>query len=192
MSTIYYHMKEPDVTVLGPGHRYVLWVQGCGRSCPGCISPESHDKKAGKPIEAAALAWEIALSGAEGLTISGGEPFLQPEALAELVKELRALRPDMGLIVYTGFTLEQLRQMPQAGAFLDQIDLLIDGPYIRELNDGRGLRGSSNQRILPLTDKYRALAEHWDTLPRQQQTFPHGIEIHRAGLPDGSGTYHNS
>lgn len=186
--TLYYHMKEPAVTVLGPGSRYCLWVQGCPRSCPGCVAGNTHRMEDGKQIETGALSWEIALSHADGLTISGGEPFLQAPALAELIKFVRQIRP-MGVIVYTGYLYEELLQMPEATEFLSQIDLLIDGPYVRELDDHKGLRGSSNQRVIPLTDVYRTVAQEYHDLSRQQQFFAHSGELHAVGLPDNDGVY---
>lgn len=187
--TIYYHMKEPAVTVLGPGSRYCLWVQGCPRSCPGCIAATTHRLEDGKQIEIGALSWEIALSHADGLTISGGEPFLQAPALAELIRLVRQIRP-MGVIVYTGYLYEELLQMPQAADLLAQTDLLIDGPYIQELDDHKGLRGSSNQRVIPLTDLYRSVAQNYPDIPRTQQFFAHSNELHAVGLPGADETYH--
>ena len=186
--TIYYHMKEPAVTVLGPGSRYCLWVQGCPRNCPGCIAGNTHRMEDGKPIEIGALSWEIALSHAEGLTISGGEPFLQAPALAELIRLVRQIRP-MGVIVYTGYLYEELLRMPQAADLLAQTDLLIDGPYIQELDDAKGLRGSANQRVIPLTDLYRNIAPEYPDLPRRQQLFTHSGELHAVGLPGADKTY---
>lgn len=182
MGIIYYHMKEPEVTVLGPGTRYVLWVQGCNKNCPGCIAPESHSMTDGKQITIDALVWEIALSDADGLTVSGGEPFLQAEVLAELIKSVRRIRP-IDVIVFTGYYYEELLQKPEAQKLLSQIDLLIDGPYIRELDDGIGLRGSSNQRIIPLTDRFKNDMEKFHTLARKQELFQHGSEIHAVGIP---------
>lgn len=91
----------------------------------------------------------------EGITISGGEPFLQAEALRELVGIVRSRR-DYGVIIYTGFTLGELKKKRDAAwdGFLDCCDILIDGPYVAELNDGKSLRGSSNQTVIPLTDRY--------------------------------------
>ena len=186
MSALYYHMKEPAVRVLGPGVRYVLWTHGCHKNCPGCVAGGAHSVKEGKPIDTGALAWEIALSGADGLTISGGEPFLQATALAELIDQLRQIRP-MGVIVYSGYRYEELREQPEAAALLKRIDLLVDGEYIQALDDHRGLRGSSNQRAIPLTDLYREAAAHWADQPREQEIFRHGAEIHETGLPGGSG-----
>lgn len=155
MNDLLLHQREPCVHTLGPGERYCLWVQGCGRKCPGCTSPASQEMEGGYRMSAGALAMEIALSEATGLTISGGEPFLQAQALANMLHILRHDHGrDVGVIVYTGFCLEELESVPGAQALLAQTDLLIDGPYIRELDDGKSLRGSSNQRVWPLTPRY--------------------------------------
>ena len=151
---IYLHMRERAVSTLGPGTRYVVWVSGCHRSCPGCIAPDSHDMTKGTPVETGALAWEILLS--------------------------------RGVIVYTGFTYEELLQMPQAQELLEQTDLLIDGPYIRELDDGLSLRGSSNQRVIPLTERYREALAYYGTRPREQEIFHHAGTTHYVGIPTDS------
>jgi anaerobic ribonucleoside-triphosphate reductase activating protein len=91
----------------------------------------------------------------EGVTVSGGEPFLQAEALGAMLHRVRAERPALGVIVYTGYRYEELLAEPAAMPLLRETDLLIDGAYVRELDDGRGMRGSSNQRLLHLTDRYR-------------------------------------
>ena len=184
MDIIHYYMKEAAVHVLGPGTRYVLWTQGCQKNCPGCIAGGTHAVGDGKSISARALAWEIALSGAEGLTISGGEPFLQAPALAKLIRLVHKQR-DMGVIVYTGYRYEDLPALPGGGELLEQTDLLIDGEYIQSLDDHQGLRGSSNQRVIPLTDRYQDFVNTYHTHPRQQEVFVHGTEVHETGLPGG-------
>lgn len=180
---IYVYMKEPEVHVLGPGTRYVLWVQGCTRNCPGCIAGNAHDIMAGTPISVDALALEIALSSADGLTISVGEPFLQAEALSEMIVKIQKKRK-MGVIVYTGYTYEELGDIPDASKLLGHIDLLIDGRYIRELDDGRSLRGSSNQRVIPLTDLYIDAVSEYGIEGRKRECFYHGIHVHEIGIPD--------
>ena len=179
---IYVYMKEPSVHVLGPRNRYVLWVQGCHKNCKGCIAKHSHNMKEGIPIKIGALAMEIALSDADGLTISGGEPFLQSQELTELIRQIHALRP-MGVIVYTGYKIEELRKNEQAQKFLKKIDLLIDGEYIEEKNDGKSLRGSSNQRVFALTDIYRDYLAEYGTKERKNEVFFHGPEVHEIGIP---------
>jgi anaerobic ribonucleoside-triphosphate reductase activating protein len=106
------------------------------------------------------MAQEIIESGCEGLTLSGGEPFLQAEALAELVREVQTRR-DVGVIVYSGFTLEELRERSDALALLRKTDILIDGRYVKQLDDGRAYIGSSNQRLHYLTDRYKAEGEKY-------------------------------
>lgn len=182
-------MTEPAVTVLGPGRRFVIWTQGCPRRCPGCVAESSHSGQAGTELPAARLALEILLSHADGLTVSGGEPFLQPQALAEVIRRVRQQR-DLGVIVYTGYLYEELAALPGAEALLAVTDLLIDGPYVKELDDGGSLRGSSNQRVIPLTDRYRPFLHLYGSEPRRVQEFSRGSETHLIGLPDGS--YHNT
>ncbi len=141
----------PATRTLGPGQRFVLWVQGCCFNCPGCISPDWIPQVSGTWVEPRLLAEKIlSVPGIEGLTVSGGEPMLQAQALSELFAEV-----DCSIICYTGFTLEQLqgKSDPAIARVLSQIDVLIDGLYIAELNDNQGWRGSSNQRVHFLTPR---------------------------------------
>lgn len=180
---IYVYMKEPAVHVLGPGLRYVLWVQGCKQRCPGCIAEGAQNMEKGTPIDIDALAIEIALSKADGLTISGGEPFLQARQLSKML-DIIAGKKDMGVIVYTGYTYEDLKKISDAKMLLSKIDLLVDGPYIRNLDDGKSLRGSSNQRIIPLTDRYKDYLSEYGTGQRITESFYHGIYVHEIGIPN--------
>ena len=148
----------PDVRTLGPGVRFCVWVQGCPRRCPGCMSPETQPLDGGEWIDEETLVARMRPFDFEGLTISGGEPILQSPGLLRLILLLRAER-DAGVILYTGYTLEELKSKgdPDVLALLGQVDALIDGPYIQALDDDGALRGSSNQRIHFFTDRYRAL-----------------------------------
>ena len=157
MDVIRYSARVEGTKVLGPGNRAVLWVHGCCFDCPGCIG---HHYKEGEWLEASPqeLAdWYLG-TGADGLTISGGEPMLQAAGLARMVGLIRELT-DCGVIVYSGFThealLERAREDQGIAELLGAIDLLIDGRYVEELNDGRPYVGSSNQRIIALTDRYQ-------------------------------------
>ena len=165
--TLRLYMHVPRTRTLGPGVRYAIWVQGCPFRCPGCLTPDALSSEGGHPVPLEALAEDIlATDGIEGLTLSGGEPFAQAAPLAALIRLLRAHR-DLGVIVYSGFRLEALRrkaaQSFNAGiaALLRETDLLIDGLYVAALDDGRSLRGSANQRIHPLTDRYRAALDQY-------------------------------
>lgn len=139
------------VHTLGPFQRFGIWVQGCDKHCPGCVSPETQSKLEGYEADVRALASMILeQKDIEGLTISGGEPFLQDKALHELIQLLRNEK-DLGVIMYTGYRLEDLAD----SLLIQDIDVLIDGEYKEELNDGFSLRGSSNQRIHFLTERYK-------------------------------------
>lgn len=141
---------------LGPGLRSIVWVQGCPFHCPGCISPDWI------PIEPANLTTPEHLANVllsdpriTGLTFSGGEPMLQASALARLARIARSRR-ELNIICFTGFQrahLEKNPPVPGVGDLLEQVDVLIDGPYVSRLNDNRGLRGSANQRIHYLTSR---------------------------------------
>ena len=148
--------RVPDCRVLGPGNRAVIWVHGCCFNCPGCIAGQFRTGDF-ENISPAELAQWYLDTDADGLTISGGEPMLQAAELAKMICKIRAER-DCGVIVYTGFIYETLEQKaaedPGICAFLKQIDLLIDGPYLEAQNDNVPYRGSANQRLLPLTNRY--------------------------------------
>lgn len=138
---------------LGPGLRYVIWTQGCPFHCEGCISPEARQITYDKQIRVTAMADDIiSRPSIEGITISGGEPFLQAEALADLLDIVLAKRPELTVMSFTGYLKEDL-SWPEALRLLGYLDLLVDGPYIEELNDNQGLRGSSNQRFHFLTPR---------------------------------------
>ena len=147
----------PNVRTLGPGQRFCLWVQGCQRRCPGCMSAETWAMDGGTLMDEATLVERMRGFDFEGVTISGGEPMLQCAALVRLIDLLRAER-DAGVLVYTGFTLEALRARRDEAtdALLSRIDLLIDGSYEAGRDDGGAWRGSANQRAWCLTDRYRA------------------------------------
>ena len=141
---------------LGPGLRSAVWVQGCPFRCGGCIAPDWIPVAGGRRVPVPGLAAEL-LADPEvtGLTFSGGEPMLQAGALADLARQARGER-DLTLIVFTGFRLaELLRKPPGPGVpdLLGQADVLIDGRYVASRNDGRGLRGSDNQRVHLLTGR---------------------------------------
>lgn len=145
--------------VLGPGLRYVIWVQGCLFSCEGCIADDLRDPEGGFPVPVSALCKDIVETPEiEGITISGGEPFLQARELAYLVTRIRTER-DLGVIVYSGFEYEVLKRLSEEDegvrAFLSCIDLLIDGKYQKNRDPGYGLKGSDNQRTILLTDRYK-------------------------------------
>ncbi len=178
------HAIRDGVTKLGPGIRFVLWTQGCQRRCPGCMTPESQRMNGGFSADTTQLAKQILQSERKGLTISGGEPFLQAKALAELIREIRK-EADPGVMIYTGFTIQELQESenPDYKELLGQCDLLVDGPYMQELNDSKNLRGSSNQRAIALTDRYRNFAKEIGTKPAEAEIFYEEERISMVGIP---------
>lgn len=178
---------QDGVTKLGPGIRFILWTQGCARCCKGCMTPMSQDRDSGRIISVFDLADIIIQSGRDGLTIGGGEPFLQAQALYELVNLIRAKR-DIGIIVYTGYTLDEILQSKDLYMcrFLEQIDLLIDGPYIEELNDGMNLRGSSNQRAIALTARYESDVDGYGSKKAEVEFFMKEDKVLMVGVPDSN------
>lgn len=180
------HGTQAQVTALGPGRRYAVWVQGCLRRCPGCISPNTWDLDGGYERDSAWLAEEILRQDPEcsGITISGGEPFLQAQALADMIRRVRKVR-EIGVILYTGNTLEEIQKRGNGAEqeLLEQCDLLVDGAYVEALNDGKNLRGSSNQRAIALTERYRKEAEEYGTKEAYVEFFVHENMMRMVGIP---------
>ena len=155
------HRLHSPVRVLGPGSRAVIWVQGCSLGCPGCIADYARDRAEGAMMGTdEAARWLLAQGEIEGVTLSGGEPMEQAAPLAEVLDLVRAQR-DLGVVCYTGYALEQLRASGDVGVaqLLERIDLLIDGPYLRERHRSLLWRASSNQRLLALTPRYSGIVE---------------------------------
>lgn len=152
--TLRIHARIPLVRdTLGPGARAMVWVQGCVHRCPGCMMPESWDPAGGSTIDPIALAEEyLAEDEVEGITVSGGEPFDQPEAVATLLSLIK--QHGRNTWVYTGYTIEELiaRNEPAVDNLLSYCDVLVDGPFQEENGDILRFRGSANQRIIRLTD----------------------------------------
>lgn len=148
---------HPACRVLGPGTRFVVWVQGCPLSCAGCVSPQWIPFTGGHRLAVAELAEEIIASDADGLTLSGGEPFAQAAALTRLVTAVRSRR-DLSVLCYTGYTLEHLRRTGDPGslALLSTVDVLVDGPYVAARHGDLRWRASDNQRVHDLTGRHTA------------------------------------
>jgi anaerobic ribonucleoside-triphosphate reductase activating protein len=153
--TLRLHRYEPASRANGPGLRAVVWVQGCGLGCPSCFNPETHDFKGGEIWPVEKLAGQILSDKArlQGLTISGGEPMNQHSALAHLVRLLRA-ESNLSVLMFTGYTWEELAQFNGADALLSNIDLLIAGRYDAAQRMGQGLIGSANKTVHFITERY--------------------------------------
>ena len=145
----------------GPGIRYVVFTQGCPHGCPGCHNPQTHDFAGGKEVSVDTLLTDITKNAfVKAVTLSGGEPFCQPAALAELAAPLKA--KGYHLMCYTGYTFEQLLEKADAQPLLEQLDLLVDGPFVENRkNIELRFRGSDNQRVLDVPASLAARAAVW-------------------------------
>lgn len=181
--TLQIFQRLSPVRVLGPGARAVIWTQGCPFACKGCIVPESWDVKEGETIDLEELArWVFDQPEIEGVTFSGGEPMAQAGALVQLADMIQA-KSSLGIMCYTGYTIEHLQQKGtnEQRTLLERIDLLVDGLYIETLHADLLWRGSSNQRLFPLTDRYRSLVE----MRIEDRDSSAGLEFHldKNGVP---------
>lgn len=151
--------KADRCTVLGPGCRAVLWVQGCPFRCPGCIAPQAQPFCGGQTVSVTEMADHlVALEDIQGLTLSGGEPMCQAPALSHLIDRVRAKR-DMSVLCYTGYEFAWLmsRGTESQRQLLYRLDLLIDGEYIAERHTDLQWRGSDNQRLHVLSPRHADL-----------------------------------
>lgn len=155
---------EPRSLVNGPGVRAVLWVQGCGRRCPGCFNPEFLPREGGRVVPVAeVIEWireaahkDTNCDGAiSGITFSGGEPFDQAAGLAIAAQAARTM--GLSVVIFTGHPWEHLQTTEHRGnqALMATADLLIAGPYHREQPGNHPLLASANQRLVFVTDRYR-------------------------------------
>ncbi|GAA0460119.1 radical SAM protein [Paractinoplanes deccanensis] len=155
-------------TAEGPGERTAVWVQGCTIRCPGCFNPHLFTTRGGTPAPPAELAARVLAAGTDGLTLLGGEPFEQAAGLAAVAAAVR----DAGrtVMTFTGYDHEDLLHLAGQGrddvaALLAATDLLAAGPFRRDLLDhDRPWVGSTNQRLVALTDRIEAVPTVRDRL----------------------------
>ena len=143
-----------NTKVEGPETRYCIWAQGCSRHCKGCQAVHTWSHSGGELISIKKIIEDIkSQTEIEGVTFLGGEPFEQAEAFGEIAFAVKQM--NLGVLCFTGGYLEVLRENPVNKKLLDNIDLLIDGPFeIDKVDYSRPWCGSSNQRYHFLTDRY--------------------------------------
>lgn len=139
----------------GPRLRDAIWVQGCSILCPGCANQAylPHVERVRIPVSRLVAHFRARASVIDGCSILGGEPTEQPYAVATLLKEVKAI--GLSTVVFSGRTLESLRDDPGCAALLESTDLLIDGPYLAsEREPALYWRGSRNQRFHRLSNVF--------------------------------------
>ena len=148
------HAILPRTRVHGPGERFVILTQGCARSCPGCINEDARPREQRMLLPVDEVFKRILeTDGIEGISLSGGEPLEQMDACIALCRLVRE-KSDLSILVYTGFYLDEIRKMPTGNDFLAMVDLLVAGPFVRDLLTPSSIAGSGNQEIVFLTNRY--------------------------------------
>lgn len=147
-----------DSIVDGPGLRFAVFAQGCPHACPGCHNPETHDMNGGREEETDTLIAEMKKNPLlSGITLSGGDPMMQPEACLELARAAHGMH--LNVWMYTGYTWEEIMAQENEAwnKLVKETDVLVDGPFILSQ---RSLEldycGSKNQRLI---DVQKSLAK---------------------------------
>jgi len=172
---------------LGPGKRVGIWFQGCSIKCPGCVSADTWDKnKYSVNIEQVINLLNEWLPEAEGMTVSGGEPFEQSEQLKTILSTAREHK-HINTIVYSGYQFERLHDhLVELDGF---IDALMSDPFDISQDQSLPLRGSDNQRLFGLTTRGKMLVDNInqahsdDSSSRTLDLMYEGSTAWMAGIP---------
>ena len=137
-----------DSIVDGPGFRFTVFVQGCTHHCEGCHNPQTHDPAGGREMTTDEIIREMRSNPlTDGLTLSGGEPFDQPED--SLTLALAAKESGLNVWSYSGYLFEQLLADEKKSQLLKELDVLVDGPFVLSQRSlALAWRGSRNQRVI--------------------------------------------
>lgn len=156
MAVKYITIKKCDI-LNGPGVRISFWVSGCNHHCKNCHNPETHNPNVGKEFDKNTIIEILELLSEKyvsGITLTGGDP-LFPGNRKDILKLCKAIRERFGntktIMVYSGYTYEELIKFDDALKVINIADILVDGKYVEELNTKKcRWRGSSNQRLIDL------------------------------------------
>ena len=158
--------------VNGPGRRNVLHVQGCTIGCPGCFNSHTWSAEKGTVTPWHKVYEDLVSGDPDGITISGGEPTEQWSPIMTILERVRLCHPDMSVIMFTGITYEDLKKKPFWDADGSRFfDLIVAGPYRRDLACNEPLWGSTNQELVFITN--RISKESLDDIP--------DVEVHIDG-----------
>lgn len=147
---------QPDSILDGSGIRTVIWFQGCLHNCKGCQNPETHDMNGGIVVDVDELKMKLKnLKYQSGITLSGGDPFFQPEAALEIAKFAKSV--GLNVWAYTGFTYEALLSDKNRLDLLKNVDVLVDGKFMMDKKSlNCKFRGSTNQRLIDVKKSLEA------------------------------------
>ncbi|MBS7298308.1 MAG: anaerobic ribonucleoside-triphosphate reductase activating protein [Eubacteriales bacterium] len=148
-----------DSIVDGPGLRFAVFTQGCYHNCEGCHNPNSHDVNGGYDEDTDVIIEKIKANPLlDGVTLSGGEPFLQAKPLTLIADA--AKESGLNVMAYTGYTFEELIKGANEDngwlELLGKLDLLVDGKFVlAERSIELNFKGSRNQRILNVPESLK-------------------------------------
>ncbi len=148
-----------DSIVDGPGFRFSVFTQGCPHGCPGCHNPQTHDFSGGKVVSTDEILEKVFSDPLlDGVTFSGGEPFCQAKALAEMGRAVR--EKGLNVIVYTGYLWEYLLEHSDENngyrELIDVADFIVDGRFEQDKKSlALHFRGSSNQRVIDVKESLK-------------------------------------
>lgn len=147
---------QPDSILDGSGIRTVIWFQGCLHNCKGCQNSETHDMNGGIVVDVDELKMKLKnLKYQSGITLSGGDPFFQPEAALEIAKFAKSV--GLNVWAYTGFTYEALLSDKSRLDLLKNVDVLVDGKFMMDKKSlNCKFRGSTNQRLIDVKKSLEA------------------------------------
>lgn len=147
---------QPDSILDGSGIRTVIWFQGCLHNCKGCQNPETHDMNGGIVVDVDELKMKLKnLKYQSGITLSGGDPFFQPEAALEIAKFAKSV--GLNVWAYTGFIYEALLSDKSRLDLLKNVDVLVDGKFMMDKKSlNCKFRGSTNQRLIDVKKSLEA------------------------------------
>ena len=175
----------------GPGLRYAIWVQGCSLRCLGCCNPQMFSSIKTNWLDIEDILEDIRRaqknnSALEGISILGGEPVEQPDGLFELCRDVQ-MKLGLSVMVFTGYLFENLILDPTKNSFLSHCDILVDGPFDKNLLEQEGRKrkwiGSQNQNIHILSDTYPHLQNNWPTSKNTVEIRMKNGEITINGFP---------
>jgi anaerobic ribonucleoside-triphosphate reductase activating protein len=179
------HLEHYPLLTLGPGTRYGLWLQGCSIRCEGCVSRETWDFGGGEPKGASELAGSIAdiffRENPDGLTVSGGEPFDQPAAFENFLREINSLGV-RDVLIYSGYRIGDL--LSRFGWIRDLAAAVVDGGFELGNETASGWRGSANQSLSVLRPEFAERYAKWEREKKGRlQILQKGNGIFVAGIP---------